>query len=96
MKWPGNEGLLLRRLLRLLLLLLRQRGPCFTHNVFLVFCVFFVFCLFLLCSLKAGSGKRQLKEMVFLQGLREISENEVNREFQSQRQHVGSSLLKGP
>ena len=32
--------------------------------------------------------------MVFLQGLREISENEVNREFQSQRQHVGSSLLK--
>jgi len=46
-----------------------------------------------LAALKAGSGKRQLKEMVFLQGLREIGESEVNREFQSQRQHVGSPLL---
>jgi hypothetical protein len=44
-------------------------------------------------SLKAGQGKRQLKEMVFLQGLREISESEINREFQSQRQHIGSNLL---
>ena len=46
-----------------------------------------------LASLKAGTGKRQLKEMVFLQGLREIAESEVNREFQSQRQHIGSPLL---
>ena len=44
-------------------------------------------------ALKAGRGKRQLKEMVFLQGLRDISEAEINREFQTQRQHVGSPLL---
>ena len=47
-----------------------------------------------LASLRAGGGKRQLKEMVFLQGLREIDESETQREFQAQRQHVGSPLLQ--
>lgn len=38
-------------------------------------------------------AKRQLKEMVFLQSLRDIDKDEKDREFQTQRKCIGSDLL---
>ena len=40
-----------------------------------------------------GGNKRQLKEMAFLQSLRDIDKEEKDREFQTQRECIGSDLL---